>query len=506
VLLLSSALAVSLSLESTESPRTGVTVKHYRASSPSTDVTLVEVDLCAAGLHLDATRAPSSLKSTSSWAKEQGALVAQNGDFYKSGPVRVYGDAVGGTVRWPEEQRGSGDYSGEWYYRDYGWIAFGHDKVWFTHSKEVKKAGVGTGWKPDDIAPNPPDGTIALVSGFPELVTDGVTVTCVSPTDSDCFPDRSDMRQRHPRSAMGLSEDLETLYLVAVDGRTSSNTGMYGAELAETLGKLGAWVAFNIDGGGSTQLWVDGAHVNSPTEASRSVANHWGVFADEDWLSDRAGSCVSADVCEVIPPEGGLLDELGECFRSFGDREFWREESAGEGGHLYWTNAFQSDTPGNLAWWQLELEEAGRYGVEVYVDPDHGQFVSTGYVLRVGSTDHALTLDQGSASGWTSLGEFELNEGGRQWLQVNDHVDVSPPTDRRIVVDAIRLVRLDLPVEDTGDSGQDSGPDSMPGDSAPAVEGHDTPGSRVRIEGCGLPSAPGWLLSGLALMLVRRRL
>jgi hypothetical protein len=291
-----------------------------------------------------------------------------------------------------------------------------------------------------------------------------------------------------------------------VDGRTSSNTGMYGAELAETLGKLGAWVAFNIDGGGSTQLWVDGAHVNSPTEASRSVANHWGVFADEDWLSDRAGSCVSADVCEVIPPEGGLLDELGECFRSFGDREFWREESAGEGGHLYWTNAFQSDTPGNLAWWQLELEEAGRYGVEVYVDPDHGQFVSTGYVLRVGSTDHALTLDQGSASGWTSLGEFELNEGGRQWLQVNDHVDVSPPTDRRIVVDAIRLVRLDLPVEDTGDSGQDSGPDSMPGDSAPAVEGHDTPGSRVRIEGCGLPSAPGWLLSGLALMLVRRRL
>lgn len=509
MLLLSQALAVSLSLQSTATPRSGVTVKHYRASSPSTDVTVVEVDLCSSGLHLDATRTPSSFQSTSSWAKEEGALVAGNGDFYASGP-RVYGDAVGGAVRWPEDQRGSAGYSWEWFYNHYGWIAFGHDTVWFTHSEVVKNAGVSTGWRPGEVAPDPPEGVIALVSGFPELVVDGAVVTCSSPTASDCFPDRSDMRARHPRSAMGLSQDLKTFYMVAVDGRTGSNTGMYGAELAETLGKLGAWVAFNIDGGGSTQLWVDGAHVNSPTESSRAVGNHWGVFADEGWLSSRPGSCVSAPACTSIPPEGGELDELGECFRSFGPREWWREESGGLGGHLYWTNVFTSDAPSNHAWWQLDLQQAGTYRVEVYVDPAHGQYASTGYVVRAGGQSTPVTVNQGSASGWTALGEYAFAAGGEQWVQVTDHSPSAPSSDRRIAVDAIRLVRTDLP-QDTGEP-QDSDPqDSDPQDSEPVLESSapektDLPGGQVRMEsGCSVVPRGAALLGLLALVGARRR-
>lgn len=92
------------------------------------------------------------------------------------------------------------------------------------------------------------------MSGFPELVIEGQRVECSSPTDSTCFPDRSDMRARHPRSAIGLSEDLRTLLLAVVDGRTTASAGMYGTELAEFMEKLGAHVAFNYDGGGSSQL------------------------------------------------------------------------------------------------------------------------------------------------------------------------------------------------------------------------------------------------------------
>ena len=66
------------------------------------------------------------------------------------------------------------------------------------------------------------------------------------------------MRDRHPRTAMGLSRDKQTFLLVVVDGRSGRSSGMYGTELAALMDKLGAWTALNLDGGGSSQMWVDG--------------------------------------------------------------------------------------------------------------------------------------------------------------------------------------------------------------------------------------------------------
>ena len=132
------------------------------------------------------------------------------------------------------------------------------------------------------------------------------------------------MRTRHPRSAVGLSSDLQTLMLVAVDGRTSSNAGMYGAELAETMGLLNAHFALNVDGGGSTQLWQNG-YINSPSESSRAVANHLGIFAGTNsGKSTRAGHCISEPPCQSIPPEGGIIDDASSCFTTFGPPIYWR--------------------------------------------------------------------------------------------------------------------------------------------------------------------------------------
>jgi DNA-binding NarL/FixJ family response regulator len=41
-------------------------------------------------------------------------------------------------------------------------------------------------------------------------VIEGTPITCSSPTASSCFPDRSDMRDRHPRSAIGLTAGCRT--------------------------------------------------------------------------------------------------------------------------------------------------------------------------------------------------------------------------------------------------------------------------------------------------------
>lgn len=492
-LLAGPAAALSLSLESESTPWAGVTLREYRTSSPSTNTFVALVDLCAANIHVEATRAGDSTQSTGGWASDRGVQLATNGDFYKTGPLRVYGDAVGTGVRWPTEQTGlDGDYSGEWYYGAYGWIAFGPDRVDFTHTEWVKNNLAPTdGWSPTAVRPTPPSGTLALVSGFPELVIAGAPVDCPSPTDSTCFPDRSDMRDRHPRTAMGLTEDLQTLILAVVDGRTSDSSGMYGEELASLMGQLGAHVAFNLDGGGSSQLWRSGSGYvndydgNNSGSGLRGVANHWGVFAGgvAEGVPARPGHCVSAEPCGVVPDVGGVIDEEGACFQRFGPMEYWRSESTGDGGHLYWTNAWEADDPYNWAWWQLTLAEAGLYRVDVHVDPTYGVGDNVAYEVRAAGVDNAITLDQSSASGWRTLGDFTFAAGGEQWVALYDATgDAS--TNEHITADAIRLTRLDLP-DDPADTTPDSGAPDSAGDTAGAEPSTAGPGALVPLpQGC----------------------
>ena len=74
---------------------------------------------------------------------------------------------------------------------------------------------------------------------------------------------------RHPRSAVGLSEDGNTLLLVAVDGRAEGHSrGATQAELGELMKAFGARDAINLDGGGSTALVI-----KDPLTGVFSVAN-----------------------------------------------------------------------------------------------------------------------------------------------------------------------------------------------------------------------------------------
>jgi len=448
-----SAGAVSLSLQSESSPYPGITVRKYRTSSPSTNVWVALVDLCASRVHVEATKTPTGTQSTGSWGASVGAQLATNGDFYKTSPLHVYGDAVGNGVRWPYSRSGlHANYASEWFYHRYGWIAFGPDWVDYTHSEYVKQhGGPATGWRPSQVPPPLRPGTLALVSGFPEVVADGVQVTCSSPTASSCFPDRTDMRSRNPRTAMGLTQDKETLLLVVVDGRTSSNAGMYGSELAELMKKLGAWVAFNLDGGGSSQMWVAGQGYlndysgNNLGNGVRSMVNHWGVFAGTaGGKPTRPGHCMSSAPCKVLPAGGGKVEDSSSCFHGFGPSAYWREvTTAGSGGSLHWTNAFSSSSPSNWAWWQLNLAEAGQYQVQWYKVSAYAKFAKTRYVVRADGGEYTVVVDQGAgAAGWRTLGTYDFAAGGDQWVAVYDHDSGAVASDQHIIADAVRLVRV----------------------------------------------------------------
>lgn len=94
---------------------------------------------------------------------------------------------------------------------------------------------------------------------------------------------------RHPRTAVGLSADRSTAWLVVVDGRQPQlSMGATLQEVIQIFRRLGAADALNLDGGGSSTLVVaEGAGVrllNSPIHTGiagreRPTANHLGVRA-----------------------------------------------------------------------------------------------------------------------------------------------------------------------------------------------------------------------------------
>lgn len=94
------------------------------------------------------------------------------------------------------------------------------------------------------------------------------------------------MKDRHPRSAAGVTRDGRYLILMVIDGRQAGySEGTSTAETAEWMRRLGASDGLNLDGGGSTALVIEGPDgqpltLNRPSGGvQRRVANHIGVFA-----------------------------------------------------------------------------------------------------------------------------------------------------------------------------------------------------------------------------------
>ena len=74
----------------------------------------------------------------------------------------------------------------------------------------------------------------------------------------------------NPRTAIGQISEGHYL-LVVSDGRTKESAGLSLRQLAELMQSLGAQIAYNLDGGGSSTMVFQGRVVNSPTTNGRSI-------------------------------------------------------------------------------------------------------------------------------------------------------------------------------------------------------------------------------------------
>lgn len=222
-------------------------VRRLHRVTSNQNVNVLVVDLCARGVSLRATASDERQRTPSAFGALVGAQAVINGDFFSYADYSTNGPAMGD--------------GGGWGGSDHGYVApaqFGRHAVALPFHGDT--GGVAA-WAEQ------------VISGHPTLLEDGE----VRGNDGDAL-----CTARHPRTMLGLSPDGGTLYLAVVDGRASpSRIGMTCGELIALMQELGAADAVNLDGGGSSAMWLAGAGVlNYPSDGSqRVVANHLAVYA-----------------------------------------------------------------------------------------------------------------------------------------------------------------------------------------------------------------------------------
>ena len=118
---------------------------------------------------------------------------------------------------------------------------------------------------------------------FPFVLVTGPLL--ISNGEKAVLPESSLVINRHPRSAAGKKRKHKII-LLTLDGRTDQAMGMTLPELSALMLSLKCSDAVNLDGGGSTTMWINGKPfrgiVNMPCD--NKVFDHEGARAVSDIL------------------------------------------------------------------------------------------------------------------------------------------------------------------------------------------------------------------------------
>lgn len=98
-----------------------------------------------------------------------------------------------------------------------------------------------------------------IISGGPYLIKDGEIYIDVTAQKLGAITGKN------PRTAIGYTANNEFI-MVTVDGREKASVGMTLGELARMMKSFGCINAMNLDGGGSSVMYVNGKVVNSPAQ------------------------------------------------------------------------------------------------------------------------------------------------------------------------------------------------------------------------------------------------
>jgi exopolysaccharide biosynthesis protein len=113
------------------------------------------------------------------------------------------------------------------------------------------------------------DGVWNTLSFGPSLLDNGDVAEGIEDVEVDTNVGNHSIQGEQPRTAVGVIDENHLVFVV-VDGRSPGySAGVTMTGLAELMQGLGASTAYNIDGGGSSTMYFNGALVNNPLGANK---------------------------------------------------------------------------------------------------------------------------------------------------------------------------------------------------------------------------------------------
>lgn len=241
-------------LSSQSDPYPGIHREIWVDSAVPARIHLLRIDLTSAELAVYATKESDSGLKTSELSDLLNAQVAVNGGPFQVAGFRPRGLAIGDST---------------------AWTMTGDTPDWAVlHFRRSGERTVATIVPPETQvdASSLPNGTEGVISGRPLLVRSG-NVETFDCNDTLAFP-----CTRGPRTAVGISADGNTMWLVVVNGWQSASHGLTASELAQFIRSRGAFNAVAFDGGASSTMVINGAVANTPSDGvERTVANHLAI-------------------------------------------------------------------------------------------------------------------------------------------------------------------------------------------------------------------------------------
>lgn len=242
-------------------PRTKLFVHHFNEKnlfSANQNISFIEVKNKGKVMAFDIGYEVQELKTTGTFGKENNAIAAINGTFFdvKNGGsvdfIKVNGKVVTANRLEKNNKRALHQKAA---------VVISNGKL------DLKKWDGSEKWEnslqEDDVMLS---GPLLSIKGKDETL-DSVPFNTL----------------RHPRSAIGIKPNGKVV-LLTIDGRHENAAGVNLFELTKIMRWLGCTSAINLDGGGSTALWINSVQgngiVNYPSdnkkwdhEGSRKVAN-----------------------------------------------------------------------------------------------------------------------------------------------------------------------------------------------------------------------------------------
>jgi exopolysaccharide biosynthesis protein len=207
------------------------TVTYYVA-----DVTITDATVLRSAFAKDSF-GENIIDYTSQIAAENNAIFAINGDYYG---FRDTGIVIRNGVIY----RDSGARQGLAFYTD------GTVKVYDETTTTAQ-----------DLLDN---GVWNTLSFGPAIVENSQVVAGIENVEVDTNIGNHSIQGEQPRTAVGVISDNHLVFVVA-DGRSPGySKGVTLTQMAEIMKGLGAQTAYNLDGGGSSTMYFNGALVNNP--------------------------------------------------------------------------------------------------------------------------------------------------------------------------------------------------------------------------------------------------